>query len=55
MYYDSAVSHPDKTDYSPQYLSDLHREAEETKAEIAAGKHPVYDSAEKMLRTIEEQ
>lgn len=50
MYCDS-----DETNYSPQYLSALHREVEETKAKIAAGKHPVYDSAEEMLHAMEEQ
>ena len=52
---DFVVMIPFYADYPTPYLSALHREAEETKAEIAAGKHPVYTSAEEMLHAAEKQ
>lgn len=52
---DFVVMIPFHADYPVQYLSALHHEAEEAKAEIAAGKCPVYTSAEEMLLAAEKQ
>ena len=52
---DFVVMIPFHADYPTQYLSALHREAEETTAEISAGEYPVYTSAEEMLHSAEKQ
>ncbi len=47
------ISKLETVEYPKEYIEELYREIDEVKAQIAAGKRPVFDSVDELLAYLE--